>query len=366
MTRTPLLLAALALGFFLSSCSPEGQGESPQSTHQGLSALASGPAVLHYFTTSGTGTRSILWESNLTLPPTATGTVQRTRMLAVEHAAGYGPRGAISRSNRVAWLTLPADRRHGDPAQVWLDGELIDDRALYLQAPLFIDEHLFYLRREPGPQRFDSAGNLLQTLDSFELIRVSPSGQESTLFVSDALWFHIVGQSTQTPSQLLLQRITDPGTHLLEVATTGRKTAAHFLGSGPIRDITPDPARPGWMVYQHSPHGTHTTQIETFDLRQEARQGYVAPAGPRVLRQGVSPFASPLPLRDGRVLITEQQDGGRFTAIPVAEFPTGQSLWREQTLHDLQFVLRGASESRVRLVPPGDAAQDVTLLRRAK
>ena len=366
MNWTPKIVVVLALASFLGACPPDQPLAPPQTAHLELGSLVSGPSVLHYFTTSGTGTRSILWESSLHRPPSSSGTVQRTRVLAVEHAAGYGPRGAISSSNRVAWITLPAGRRHGDPAQVWLDGELIDDRALYLQAPLFIDDDLFYLRREAGPERFSPSGNLLQTLDTFELVRVSPSGKESVLFTAEALWFHIVGQGAGSRPQLLLQRVTEPGTHLLEVTTAGRRVGSHLLGTGAIRDITPDPKRPGWVVYQHSPQGARTTRIETTNLRPERPQGGEPSSTRKVLREDVPSFASPLPLRSGEVLVTEQREGGRFTALPVAEFSTGQTLWREHTPHDLQFVVRGPSEARVRLVPPGDAAQDVSLLRRSQ
>ena len=366
MTWTLKIVVVLALASFLGGCPPEQQLAPPQTTNLELRSLASGSSVLHYFTTSGTGTRSILWESSLDRPPTPSGTAQRTRVLAVEHAAGYGPRGAISSSNRVAWITLPAGRRHGDPAQVWLDGELIDDRVLYLQAPLFIGEDLFYLRREPGPERFHPSGNLLQTLDTFELVRVSPSGKESVLFTAEALWFHLVGQGVRTPPQLLLQRVTESGTHLLEVTTTGQRVGSHLLGTGAIRDITPDPKRPGWVVYQHSPEGTQTTRIETTNLRQERPKDGNPSSARNVLQERVPTFASPLPLHSGEVLVTEQREAGRFTAIPVMELAPGQTLWREHTPDALQFVVRGPSESRVRLVPPGDAAQDVTLLRRTQ
>lgn len=318
--------------------------------------VASSP-VLHYFTTSSDGGYSILWRADLAVPRSLTRTLSRERIDGVSHAAGYAPRGAISIDRRTAWTTLPSDRRHGDPAQLWMDGVLVDERALYLQDPLFLGADLFYLRREPGPPRTSPQGKLLQPLDDFSLVRIAPSGAEQVVRSELALWFHLVGAGGQA-DHLLIQRVDDDGSHLLELTGSGGLVRTHFLGTGPVRDIRKDPSRPDWVTYLRGTGGADGAQILELNLRGPAS------SRERVLHSGLRGDASPLPLSSGELLLTEQDPlSSSDYSLPIIEVTTGTVLWRDHRADRLIYTLREAGGRTTRLVPPGDAGQDVSLLR---
>jgi hypothetical protein len=263
----------------------------------------------------------------------------------------------------MAWLNLPPDRRHGDSAQLWLGGEIVDERALYLQTPVFLGEDLYYLRRSPGPARVGPDGKLLQTLDDFELVRLAPSGAERIIHTESALWFHFAGQSPDAAARLLVLRIRDDGTDLLEFARDGKLIATHFLGTGSVRDVRVNPAQKGRVTYLRSAGGPAEAQVREINLA-----GRSSPASGRrqakVLRADLRSYAAPLPLRSGALLLAEGDPFSEpFFAVPLREVSAGVVLWREDRNDQLTYVLRGPGDRVRRLAPPGDAAQDVSLLR---
>ena len=320
--------------------------------------------TLYYFTTSPAGARSVLWRGEVGAPATASGTLRRTRLDVVEHASGYAPRGAISDSGRLGWLTLPSDRRHGNPGQVWLDGAPIDERALYLQTPIFIGESFFYLRREPGPERLGSDGRLLQTVDDFELVRIGRSGSEDILHTETALWLHLVGRLPGKPDHLLVQRVRDDGAHLLVFEPEGHLVATHFLGTGAVRDIQVDPSRPGWVTYLENLGGPQGSRVVEMNLRgPDAARGR---ATKQIRQDTLPPYAAPLPSRSGSILLASSDPATEDFRVPLLEIDLDRVLWREHSKSTLTYSLLGPGAQRVRLVPPGDAAQDVSLLRSSR
>jgi len=361
MKRILVLVTCFLPVLATSSCSNEASYE--VADVQGHSVLTPGVPTdtLHYFTTSSEGGHSTVWRADLTAPPSPTGTLSRKRVGGVSHAAGYAPRGAISADLRMAWTTLPSDRRHNDPAQLWLDGTLVDDRVLYLQDPLFLSNDLFYLRREPGPFRRSPQGSLLQPLDEFILVRVTPSGASQVIHSESALWFHFVGVAPDRSQHLLIQRIRDDGSHLLELSVSGELLRTHFLGTGPVRDIRTDPARPGWVTYLRGSGVPDEAQVLELNLRAPSS------IGERVLQSGLQDHASPLPLESGELLLTEEGlEPDFFYALPISEVTPGNVLWREHRSNQLTYALRRNDGSTLRLVPPDDAGQSVSLLRPAQ
>ena len=363
MTEVLRLLALLSSLILVLGCSE--LAEQDALTSQTLGQQSEAPTdTLHYFTTSPSGARSVLWRGEAGVPTTGTGTLRRTRLAVVEHASGYAPRGAISASGRLGWVTLPTDRRHGNPGEVWLDGKAIDERALYLQTPLFVGEAFFYLRQEPGPERFGSNGRLLQTKDEFELVRIDASGREDILHTEVALWLHLVGRLPGKPDHLLVQRVRDDGSHLLVFEPEGRLVATHFLGAGAVRDLHPDPSRPGWVTYLESQGGPQGSRVLEMNLRGPSTAS--ATAVSHVRQDQLSPYAAPLPLRSGSILITSSDPATEEFRVPLFELDRGHVLWREHSKTELTYVLLGSEGQRTRLVPPGDAAQDVSLLRSSR
>ena len=361
MTTTLRLLALLLSISLVSACS-DSTGESAPGSLALAHQERGSAAALHYFTTSALGTHSVLWRADTTEPPSASGTLRRSRVTVVEHAPGYSPRGAISESGRLGWLTLPGDRRHGNPGQVWLDGALVDDRALYLQTPVFIGDDFFYLRREPGPERVGNDGRLLQTMDDFELVRIDSSGAEHIVHSGTALWFHFVGRLPGSPERLLVQRVRDDGAHLLVFEPQGRLMATHFLGTGAVRDIRVDPNRPNRLTYLENQGGPEGARVVEMNLqgRPDTASGRVPRA---VLRDKLPPHASPLPLRSGTLLLATGDPVTDSFRVPLLEVVEGRVVWREHNNNKLTYSLLGPKNRRLRLVPPDDAAQDVSLLR---
>lgn len=319
---------------------------------------AAGTELLHYFTTSPAGARSILWQADPSQPASATGALHRRSLGQVEHAAGYAPRGASSPSGRLAWLRLPPDRRHGHPAELWLEDVLVADGALQLQTPLFVGEDLFFLRHSPGPIRSGADGHLLQRLDDFELLRIDPSGQDHVLHTEASLWLHFVGvrpspAGSSSPT-LLLQRVDDAGHHLLEFSRSGQLLARSFLGTGVVRDVRLSPVDADRISYLH--RTGDTASIVGLDLATGQRSP---------LHRTVAADSAPLPSSDGSLLLAEGDPRGETYRVPEWERADLGVIWREHEGRELSWVLVGPS-GRLRLVPPGDAAQDISLLRKPR
>jgi hypothetical protein len=86
-----------------------------------------------------------------------------------------------------------------------------------------------------------------------------------------------------------------------------------------------------------------------------------------VLHTGLREDASPLPLKSGELLLTEEGPRpGSDYSLPISEVAPGTVLWREHRDDQLTYTIRKSDGTTIRLVPTGDAAQDVSLLRPAQ
>jgi len=195
--------------------------------------------TLHYFAGVVDGELSVLWRTD---PGAADPSAVRERVLTVEHAAGYPARGAVSDSGSLAWLRKP-DGRHHDPVELYIDGRLVDDAALYLQQPRFVGETLMWLRRWPGEPRVDARGLALQSLDGFDLLALPPGGQPRIVARWDALWVQLDGVAED---RLAVQVIGDDGPRDLLLGTDG--SVAATSSSPPLRPRTRGEVGRRWEV----------------------------------------------------------------------------------------------------------------------
>lgn len=347
----PLLLVAVA-------CAQPVQEPADLQTTGAAAVVAPGEAGLLYFTSEIEGVRSTLWLADPSGATDEEGLVSRRRVASVEHAAGYLPRGVVSDDGaHRAWVTLPADRRHGDPAELYVDGVLVDELALYLQTPRLLGDRLIYLRSWAGEERLRPDGKLLPRVDTFEIIaldaaaaaRGEPRG-EVVISELSALWVQLCGVLPGPPGDpdpgLLLLVLNDAGPELLELRADGRLRARWKLHGSEVRDVRPDPA---------GGRDVHLLAITPgSDEASLVRVPFGAPGGPETLLDGLHRASSPRLSFDGSVATTEGQVGGGAWRVPEHAVTDGGLLWREHSDRaPVAWVWERSSADRVLLAPPG-------------
>ena len=339
-------------------------------------ATAAIEAGLVYFTAEVDGDRSTLWLADPAADTDDDGLVARRRLASVEHAAGYLPRGVISvDGEHTAWVTLPSDRRHGDPAELHVDGVLVDELALYLQTPRLLEEQVLYLRSWAGEPRTRADGKLLPRLDSFEIValdaaaiaRGEPRG-ERVVSELTALWVQLCGvlpgPASDPEPGLLALVLTDAGPELVELRTDGRLRARWRLHGSEVRDVQVDPAGGRDVYVLAVTPGTDDASL--------VRVPFGAPGSPTTVVSGLHRASSPRLLADGSVVTTTGLVGGPgppkgrpASACPAGPcesawrapehaVPSGGTLWREHSDRaPVAWVLERSPEDRVFLAPPG-------------
>jgi len=318
------------------------------------STVTNEPDRLLYFTTSPDGDRSTLWSADLEAPPTASGTLVRTRVEVVEHAPGYAPRGSLSADgSRTAWVVPPPGPSHGGPAELFVDGALVDESALYLQRPRFVGDALMYLRAWPGEDRVGADGRLRARRDHFEL--VARGGDEGRVVATwDGLWVQLCGTLPGLPGDpargLIVLRIDDDGSELLELRADGSLRARWRLDGAVLRDVQPDPdgARAVWLLDR-----TAGALVRVpFDGAGE----------PATKASGLFGDLSAIVSGGGAVAVTEGEPGSGWWRVPERAVSSFGVLWREHGPAGMESVLETLDGRRATLAPPGDAAQHASVL----
>ncbi len=141
-----------------------------------------------------------------------------TELGSLDHADGYLPRAAMGPEGVVAAVVMPSGGRHNSPAELVriearggrLTQALLDDRAMFLQTPIFLsDGTLLWLRAAPGPERRRPDGRLMQSLWDFDVMALGPDAPEPRSVHSErALWLELLGPG---PSGFVALTLADDG-----------------------------------------------------------------------------------------------------------------------------------------------------------
>ena len=211
--RTSLLLLTVLLG-----CQqPPPAQDGPQEAARAVGVDVSVPG-LYYFAGVVDGDSSTLWWTDPTSDDPA---AIRREVATIDHAPGYPPRGAVSPDgSHVAWLRRSERGRHHDPAELVVDGVLVDPEALYLQSPRFVGDTAMYLRRWPGEPRFDGRGRQLQALDGFDLVAAAPDGRIRVVARWDALQVQL---EEVVDDELVVTVLRDDGPRTITLCTDGAR-----------------------------------------------------------------------------------------------------------------------------------------------
>ncbi len=126
-----------------------------------------------------------------------------TELGSLPHADGYLPRAAIGPDGTMAALVMPPNGRHNSPVELLRiearDGRLaqtlLDDQAMWLQTPVFLDDGtLLWLRAAPGPERRRVDGRLQQREWDFEVMALAADATEPrTIHSERSLWLELLG-----------------------------------------------------------------------------------------------------------------------------------------------------------------------------
>lgn len=341
------LLTLLSASLLLGCPSPPVDG-----TASSAATKAESGTRLVYFTTSSDGDRSTLWSADLEAPPTASGTLPRTRLEVAEHAAGFAPRGTLSDDGtRRAWVAPPPGSGLGGPAELVLDGAVHDADVLYLQRPRFVDGTLLYLGAEAGPDRVGPDGRRRARRDRFEL---RSEATDRPVAAWDALWVQLCGTLPGLPGDagrgLIVLRIDDGGAELMELRVDGSIRARWRLGNSMVRDVQPDP------------DGARAVYLLDRSAGAVMRVPFDGTGEPTVVRGGVVGDVSTVVSRGGAVAVTEGRVGGTSWRVPERAVSRFGVLWREHTVDGLQLTVESPDGHRASLAPPGDAAQSASVL----
>lgn len=311
---------------------------------------------LYWFATSPDGDGSTLWRSDVAGGAGEGGALARDRVLRVEHAPGYAPRGTVTADGRhAAWVVQPRDSRHADPARLVVDGEVQDEAALYLQEPVFSGERLYWLRRWPAEPRLDDRGRMLPPLDGFDLLSRG-SGPEPDRVVArwDALWVQVCGSLAGTAADpepgLLVLVIDGGGAELLDVGPGGAARTRHRMAGLDVRDVRPIPGTRQATLLASQP-GSREASALRVDL---------ATGEETLLRADLDRDSSPRMLPSGELAVTLGEIG-RSWSVP-EDVIDGDLLLREHGPGGLDWVLARSGGERLLLVPAGDPKRDVSLL----